>query len=171
VNALLIALTLIFGLVVSKPLVKREFMIATENEFTQELQAHEIDVFGVRGMYVEGVGVVFSTDISLVYTAIANPFQQTFSPEQKQRVHEKKLKQVPILIEQMRQTVVRSAGSLDALPMKENVIVGATIGYQSWEDKSDLPSQIVVQAQKQKILEAKLNKTSTDSMISVQVQQ
>lgn len=170
-NPLLLVLTLVAGLVVSKPLVKREFMIATENEFTQGMQAHEIDVFGVRGMYVEGVGVVFSTDVSLVYTPMANPFQQTFSPEQRQRIHEKKLKQVPVLIEQMRQAVLTSAGSLDALPLKENVIVGVTIGYQSWEDRSDLPSQIVVQAQKQKVLVAKLSKTSPDGAILVQIQQ
>ncbi len=171
-NAVLIAVTLVFGLVVTKPLVRREFMEATENEFKQDLVSHEIDVFGVpRGMYIDGVGVVFSTDIVLSYTPIVNPFQLAFSAEQRQRLHEKKLKQVPVLIEQMRQTVLKSAGSLDALPLKENVILGVSIGYQNWEDRSDLPSQIVVQGQKKKILEAKLGKLSTDSIISVQVQQ
>ena len=171
-NAVLVALTLIAGLVVTKPLVKREFMEATENDLRQDLVAHEFDVFGwPRGMYVAGVGVVFSTDLSLVYTAMPNPFQQTFSPAQRQSTHERKLKQVPILIEQMRRTVLKSAGSLDSLPMNENIIVGVSIGYQSWEDKADLPSQIVVQAQKQKVLQAKLNKASTDSIVSVQIQQ
>ena len=54
-------------------------------------KAHEVDVFGVpRGMYVDGVGVVFSTDISLFYTPMVTPFQLTFPPEQKLATHSAK---------------------------------------------------------------------------------
>ncbi len=46
----------------------------------------------------------------------------------------------------MREYMVSAAGSLGAMPAEERVVVAVTLFYYSWEQRTGLPSQIVMQA-------------------------
>jgi hypothetical protein len=52
----------------------------------------------------------------------------------------------------MRQLLMASAASLENLPPNEQVVLAVSLFHYSWEDYSGLPSQIVMQADRQKLL-------------------
>jgi hypothetical protein len=53
----------------------------------------------------------------------------------------------------MREMLVSAAAALEALPAGEQIAVGVTLLYYSWEDRSGLPSQILMQAPKKRLLD------------------
>ena len=52
----------------------------------------------------------------------------------------------------MREMLIASAVSLENLPPTEQVVLAVTLFHYSWEDSSGLPAQIVMQAERQKLL-------------------
>lgn len=153
------------------PLVKRENLKSLEAGFTDGLRTRQMEIYAFpSGLYVDGVGVIFTSEVSLTYTPMANPFQQVFPPEYKAKIHDTELKQLPVLREEMKQLLLRSAVALETLPAAEQIIVGVKISHQLWEDKSGLPEQVVMQGVKSKLMEAKLGKAAADNVIRVQEQ-
>ena len=136
-----------------KQAVSREALAAVEKSFDGRLaslgQEEPFDLLGnTRGIYLEGFGVVFTTELSLIVTPGISPFRPTISKEMVERIHQKKLERIPLLKQAMREMLVSSAVALGALPADEQIAVGVTLLYYSWEDRSGLPSQIVMQALK-----------------------
>jgi hypothetical protein len=169
VKALLIGIPLAAALLAA-PMVKRELLNGLEKGFASSL-INEMQIFAFpSGFYIEGYGVVFSSEVNLSYAQPVNPFQQTFSPEEKAKTHAAELQRLPVLREQMRQLLLKSSVTLDTLPANEQIAVGVKLTHQSWEDKSGFPEQIVMQGQKSKLMEAKLGKVSAESVIRVQEQ-
>jgi hypothetical protein len=111
-----------------------------------------------RGVYLEGYGAIFTAEMNLLPGATLSPFQQTIKPEQKVRVHQKKLDRLPKLRVQMKDMLVASALSLDTLPLDERVVVGVTLFHFSWEDVNGLPAQIIMQAQRRLLLDYALKR-------------
>jgi hypothetical protein len=158
-------------LLVAGPLVKREALKSLEANFRDDLRSREMEIFASpTGFYVDGVGVVFTSEVSLTYAPMPNPFEQVIPAEKRARIHDKEVKQLPLLREDMRQLLLRSATALDALPVNEQVIVGVKVSHQLWEDKSGIPEQIVMQATKAKLLDARAGKVALDAAIRVQEQ-
>jgi hypothetical protein len=111
------------------------------------------DLLGTtRGVYLEGYGAVFSTELNLFLTPNVSPFHQSFTNIEKARIHDRKVQRVPLLKQQMREMLMASAASLENLPPSEQVVLAVTLFHYSWEDYSGLPSQIVMQAERQKLL-------------------
>jgi hypothetical protein len=111
------------------------------------------DLLGpTRGVYLEGYGVVFSAEVNLVVTPNLSPFHQQFTKAEIERWHERKLQRLPLLKQNMRAMLVASAASLENLPPSEQVVVAVTLFRYAWEDSSGVPSQIVMQAERQKLL-------------------
>ena len=136
-----------------KQAVSREALAAVEKSFDGRLaslgQEEPFDLLGnTRGIYLEGFGVVFTTEVSPIITPGISPFRPTISKEMVERIHKKKLERIPLLKQAMREMLVSSAVALGALPADEQIAVGVTLLYYSWEDRSGLPSQIVMQALK-----------------------
>lgn len=107
-----------------------------------------------RGFYVEGVGVVFSADISLANGPALTPF----SPNPRQDLliaqHEKKQKRLPVLRETMF-AIVRNLGNfMVAMPQDEQVVLAVSLMRSPWEIGNDIPAQIVMHVQRGKLLEA-----------------
>jgi len=48
--------------------------------------------------------------------------------------------------------LVAGAASLENLPPGEQIVLAVSLFHYSWEDYSGLPSQIVMQAERQKLL-------------------
>ena len=169
-KSLLVGLSLAVTLL-SAAVVRRELINSLEKGFATSLTASQMRILGYpSGIYIDGYGVVFTSEVNLSYSPMVDPFQQVIPPEIKARTHATELQQLPILRNEMRQLLLRSSVTLDTLSPSEQIVVGVKISQQSWQDKSGFPQQIVMQGQKAKLMEAKLGHGSIESAIRVQEQ-
>ena len=123
-----------------------------------------------RGIYVQEYGAVFTFEVNLVASAALSPFGRTsFTKEEIAKLREKKQQRVFQLKQSMREMMMASAASLDAVPAEERIVVGASILYYNWEDTTGLPRQIVMQAQRKHLIAAiKGDRAVLDSELRVQ---
>ena len=140
-----------------KPAVTRAALAALETSFDGRVaslgQEEPFDLLGgTRGIYLEGFGVVFTTELSPIVTPTISPFRPTISKEMTEKIHQKKLERIPLLKQAMREMLVSAAAALEALPAGEQIAVGVTLLYYSWEDRSGLPAQILMQAPRRSLL-------------------
>lgn len=139
-----------------QPRVTRPAMEVVEKNFNNALsspgQADPFDLLGpTRGVYLEGYGAVFSTQVGLTAAPLIFPFRVQLSKADIDAVHEKKVKNLAVLKRAMREMLVNAASSLTNLPPDEQIAVGVTLFYSSWEDKTGLPAQILMQAKKSQL--------------------
>ena len=147
----------------AKPRLSRAVLAPMEKAFDRRLEGWSIDepvmLLGTtRGVYLEGFGAVFTAEINLMPGATLSPFQQVIRPEQKARVHQKKLERLPKLREQMKEMLVASALSLDTVPLDEKIVIGVTLFHFSWEQLDGIPSQIVMQAPRRLLVDYALKR-------------
>ena len=72
----------------------------------------------------------------------------------------------------MQDQMMNMAGSLDGVPVNEQIVLGVTLFYRKWEDTAGLPSQIVMRAERRKLLDVQVGRARRDSLASViQVQE
>jgi hypothetical protein len=137
--------------------ITRVALAGLERSFDSRLErANAPDSFYLlgptRAVYLEGYGVVFSAEINLIISPNLSPFHQSFTKIEKTRIHDRKLRQLPMLAQNMREMLIASAAALENLPPNEQVVAAVTLFHYSWEDASGMPSQIVMQAERQKLL-------------------
>lgn len=99
-----------------------------------------------RGIYLQGYGAVFTVDLSLVAAPAISPFNQQITKQQVVQTHDRKVKHVPVLKTAMRDLWMDTANSLASVPDTEQVVVAVRLLYQSWEDTTGLPAQIILKA-------------------------
>ena len=58
--------------------------------------------------------------------------------------------------------MINFAGALDMLPANEQIVLGVSLFNFRWEDASGLPSQIIMQATRQALLNAKGSAAQAD---------
>ena len=136
--------------------ITRSALAGVERSFDGRLARPTPDSFyllgSTRGVYLEGYGAVFSTELNLIVSPNVSPFHQSFTKIEIARIHDRKVQRLPLLKQQMRELLVASAVSLENLPPSEQVVLAVSLFHYSWEDYSGLPTQIVMQAQRQKLL-------------------
>jgi hypothetical protein len=108
------------------------------------------------GVYVTGVGIVFTTPMDLIATPQVSPFHQVITKAESDSVHKKKMAHLPALRQSIKQAVTDAAGKLAAFPAGEKIVFAARIYYFAWEDKTGLPSQIVAAADRESALAGKI---------------
>lgn len=108
-----------------------------------------------RGVYLHGYGAVLTAEVNLVNSANVSPFRPTIPPEYRARLHTRKLERLPLLKQTMRDMLEASAAALDSVPANEQIVIGVSLFYYSWEDTTGLPSQVLMQANRQQLLEHK----------------
>ena len=156
---LLTVVTMALGAAVGDKLrVKRAALAAMEKSFDNRILKISVenpfDLLGTtRGMYLDGYGAVFTTEVNLVVTAPLSPFRQSISKEEVARLRLAKLQRLPLLKLNMRDMLISAAASLDGVPANEQIVVGVSLFHFYWEDMNGLPSQIVMQAERQKLLD------------------
>ena len=133
----------------------------------------ESDLLGTtRGVYLDGYGAVFTAELNLMVTTNISPFLQQIPKNYVVKVHAQKLQRVPLLKQTMREAMLAMASSLDSVPANENIVLGVSLVYfTKWEDTTGLPSEIIMQAERQKLLDVQLgraSRSSLDSSIHVQ---
>lgn len=113
------------------------------------------EVVGVpQGAYIQGYGAVFLGQVNLAPAAGISPFHPTVSADEVRRTHEKKMQRMGALRSTMRAMLVDSARSLDSVPGDEQIAVGLSLFYWTWENREGMPAQIVMHAQRKALLEA-----------------
>jgi len=129
--------------------VERSF----DGRFARAYAPDSFELLGpTRGVYLEGYGAVFSAELNLIVSPNLSPFRPSFTKIEIARIHDRKVQRLPLLKQQMREMLVASAASLENLPPCEQVVLAVSLFHYSWEDYSGLPSQIVMQAERQKLL-------------------
>ena len=140
------------------PVVNRSVMEDLEIRFDRSIETFDInDPFyllgNTRGVYLADYGVIFTAELNLVGGATVTPFRPEFTDEQKEQLRQKKLGRLAVLKTMMRDMMVNSATTLDAVPPSEQIVVGTSLFYYSWEDRTGLPSQVLMQARRQAMLD------------------
>ncbi len=132
-----------------------------------------MDLIGfTRGVYIEDYGPVFTTEVNLVMGAGLTPFRPRVTSEETARLRQKKLDRVPELKRLMRDMMVSSGTRLKQVPLTQQVVVGVSLFYHSFEDTKGLPAQIVMQAPRKTLVEFEAGKMSADALASaIQVQE
>jgi len=157
------------------PVVNRDVLEALEIRFDKSIAGFDAnDPFGLlgntRGVYLDDYGAVFTAEVNLVAGAVMVPFRPQYTAEQKEELRRKKRERITELRSMMRDMLVDSATSLDSLPLREEIVVGVSLFYYSWEDRSDLPSQVVMQAERRHMLDfeaGRITGEALDAAISV----
>jgi hypothetical protein len=112
-----------------------------------------IDLLGTtRGVYLDGYGAVFTSEISLLRAPSVNPFHQTISKEEMTQVHKKKIDRLPALREAVKEMVKTAARSLFLVPENQQIVIAVRLDYLQWEDTSGLPGLILMRADRKSAL-------------------
>lgn len=135
---------------IGKAANSREAFRILESDFDDRLKMADpkspMTILGMtRGLYLQGYGVVFTTELDL--SAGVNPlFHPNVTAEDKVNTHNQKLKHLDVLRQQMRDMMALCAKNMDFLAPNDQVVVAVRLLYQGWEDKSGLPDQILMKA-------------------------
>ncbi len=165
----LIALAVVTSALWAVPMVRRSSLASLEGTFFKTLTAANMEILALpRGVYLEGYGAVFTADVNLTPTPSINPFQLTIEKPVIERIYQKKLTQLPILRAGMQQILLDAGSLLDTVPAKEQIVLVVTLGNETWETTSKLPSQVYMQAQRAKLIEAKAGKVKIETVVKVQ---
>ena len=150
--------TALWGADVGRSRVTRETLAAMEKSLDARLTDMSLeppfDPLGTaRGVYVQGFGAVFTSELSLILTPALTPFRRSVSKADIARIRQRKLAQLPKLRQVMREFLVASAGSLDTVPATEQIVVAISIFHYRWEDTEGMPEQVVMQAERRILLD------------------
>ena len=123
-----------------------------ERHFDTQLSAANgrtdpIDILGTtRGLYLDGYGAVFTTEVSLIVTPQINPFHQQITKEEASRVHDRELARLPVLRLAMAAMMKTAAMTLIQFPDSQQIVVAVRLLYLPWEDTTGLPAEILMSA-------------------------
>ena len=122
-----------------------------ESDFERKLEhldsADPFEAMGAcSGIYLNGYGLVFTTAVSLASAPKFGPFTGAYTKEKAEAVHKRKLAHLPALRKAMSEMLIGAAKSLSALPPNEKVVVAVRLFYLDYEDRTGLPNQIVMTA-------------------------
>jgi hypothetical protein len=117
-----------------------------------------------RGVYLDGYGAVFTTEVDVNPYAAPNPFRPSYKEAEIERLRSQKLTRIQTLKKRMVESLVVIAQNLEAVPANEQVALAVTIPYYPWEKSTGMPRQILIQAPKS----ALLNPTKLETALKVQ---
>lgn len=106
-----------------------------------------------RGVYLEGTGAVFTTEMSLALGPSGPMVSPRLNKEDMEKLRRKRIDRLAVLRTSMQDTLIRTAEMLPTLPPEERVVLGVTIFRKSIDDNTGIPAQIVMQAAKRELLE------------------
>ena len=133
------------------------------NDTFRTIAADPYDLLGTaRGTYIEGYGTLFTVELNLVYVTQMSPFRPAMTKDEIERVHERKLRKLTVLREQLKQQMLNASMSLGSMPGKERITMEAFLWNYNWETTGGLPHRITLSAERQKLVEAKASKGPLD---------
>jgi hypothetical protein len=125
------------------------------------------------GSYIDGAGVFFGCRANLLYGPVPNPFSPPFTKAEIAALRQRKLDRIPVLETEMRNFLsdVAASPGFDSVRPAEQIAVSVDLFYYSdpkWEDSTGLPRQITMNAQKQKLLQARRDKVDLATVVQEQ---
>ena len=125
--------------------------------FDGRLQAFDanapIDLLGLtQGVYVGGYGAVFATELSPVVVSPLSPFHTKITEQEKIQVHQRMLLRIPAIRNLMQNMIKDSAKVLNLMPDDQQIVVAVRFSYLPWEDRTGLPDEIVMKADRRTAL-------------------
>jgi hypothetical protein len=117
------------------------------------IEKDPLDPLGsTRAVYLDGYGIVFTTELMLLVTTNESPFQPTIPEALKQQIHERKLVQLGKLQDVMKQLVKMAATTLAPMSDDQKIVYAVRVRYYMWENTAGLPAQIKMSADKKAAL-------------------
>ena len=151
------------------PVVRRTSLASLETVFERTLRSAGMEILALpRGVYLEGYGAVFTADVNLMYTPVISPFRLTIEKPEIATIYQKKIALLPVLRDRMQVVLLEAGSMLVTVPMQEQITLVVTLGNEQWETTGSLPSQIYMQGQRAKLVDAKLGKVQISTVIKVQ---
>ncbi len=123
-----------------------------------------------HGVYLEGVGCVFTTRVNLAEGPGLSPFRQSLPESARAALRKKKLERLPMLRTAMREMLVSAAVVMDPVPPTERMVLSVSLLHMPHEDVAGLPVQIVMQAEKKTLLgflTSKADKAALEAAVQV----
>ncbi len=177
-RAFLTALLLAGAFIALGQTIKRASLEEFEHSFDARLLKNTgsgpFDVMSTTvGAYIDGAGVFFGCRANLVYGPVPSPFRPPFTKAEIAAMRQRKLDRIPVLETEMRNFLsdVAAAPGLDSVRPVEQIAVSVDLFYYSdpkWEDSTGLPRQITMNAQKQKLLQARRDKVDLATVVQEQ---
>ncbi|HEY7388804.1 MAG TPA: hypothetical protein VH640_09860 [Bryobacteraceae bacterium] len=135
------------------PLSIRQAVADTEKRLDAKIAQvggkEKVYVLGLtRGLYLAGYGAVFTQEVDLIESPHPNPFHQQITPQEAAAVRQRKLENLTVLRKALRDMWAEAAATLAPMPDSEQVVLAVRLLYQPWENKSGLPSQIMVKGER-----------------------
>jgi hypothetical protein len=127
-------------------------IIGMEREFDSRLSLlgadrEPIEALGLtRGLYLDGYGIVFTTELGLVALPTIGSFRTSISDAMKSKIHSTKVTRLPALRETIRKMMGSIATDLGQIPENQQVVIAVRLAYAPWENTAGLPVQIIGKA-------------------------
>jgi len=176
-RSLCLCLSLSLAAVAAQPAAAPKSQPATELEATQKacdgaIRAFSIDspvdhLLPTHGVYVEGYGAVFITDVNLISLPPLWGFGGHIAPGEFKRIHDTKLKRVPAVRQLMTQMLLDASKSLTHLTPDESILLQLNFYYLDQEDRGGLPKSMSVQGKKKDLLEAAAGKVPAGGLSGI----
>lgn len=99
-----------------------------------------------RSIFLPSHGAVFLVEVNLAPTANVSPFRRTYTPDEIRDLNRRKRAALEPLRTKMREVVVTNGGDLTALAPMLQVTLAVSLFHFPWEDRTQLPGQIVIGA-------------------------
>lgn len=153
--------------------VSRAQLKILEAGFDQRIMRANIDdpfdlLGATRAIYLDGFGVVTSTEVNLVAGPAITPFRPKLSADEVEKLRLRKLARLPQLKQMMRDMMITTATALTSMPAGEQVVVGSHVFFYSWEDRRDLPEQLVMKASRKALLEVETGRAKIEAVVREQ---
>jgi hypothetical protein len=103
-------------------------------------------ISATRGIYLPGYGAVFSVEVNLVPMANPSPFRRSYTSEEIRDLNLRKRAALGPLRSRMRDILIQEGSLLTDLPPDLQVTLAISLFHFPWEDRSNLPSQVVIGA-------------------------
>lgn len=150
--------------------IAREQLLAIETLFDQRIARANLDdpydlLGATRAIYLEGYGVVVSNEVNLVVGPAITPFRPKLNTDEVEKLRQRKLARLPQLRQLMRGMMISCATQLRALPPDEQIVLGTHLFSFSWENRKDLPGQLVLKASRQALLDIEAGKAQAAAVI------
>ena len=137
---------------------------ATDDRIQQMTSRTPFALLGnTRGAYLSGYGAVFTLEVNLVPVAGISPFRPAYSVQEIKALNQQKREKLASLKAAIRQLLVEQAGALTLVPPAEKIAIVVTLFNFNWEDTTGLPSQIVMQASRQTLLDLQARRAGPDA--------
>jgi hypothetical protein len=151
---------------IDQPRLSLDVIRNLERAFDAKLESvrpEPMNVMGAtRGLYLPGYGLVFTAELDLAITPTASGlFRREITPAEIAAIHVKKVAQLPVLQALMRDMVTASAQKADMLPDNERIVVVIRMWCQAYEDRTGLPSQVLMTADRKSALSGHIMEVSS----------